>query len=384
MLSEIKITNRAGSAVIDIEGVIGVPEQMQFDNPEQKVATYAKFTDSLNRITELKSDEVIVNIRSTGGDVNDALLIYEALGALRTRVVTRCFGYVASAATIIAQAASSGCREISANTLYLIHCSEGTVEGNSMSLKQTKDLLDKTDDRIAGVYAARSGREVSAFVELMGENNGKGRWLTAQEAVDAGLADVVTGATGVTNSVASDGDAVAERASEASSQSDTLQTVDEYTEAQLLAIIGMLGITPLPAGDDDGENALAIESDSPVEELSARVYSKVMRLWQSIVELFRKPKVPLAGNATEISAADQAKFPVIGRTEPLAIPANEAKTTLSSPTNAATIILERRNAQSRAKATSTKPKEDPSVMDEYRRSPNEQAYEDDIRNIRTR
>ena len=63
----------------------------------------------------------MVDIRSTGGDVNDALLIHDALCSLDAHITTRCYGYTASAATIIAQAASPGCREISANALYLIH-----------------------------------------------------------------------------------------------------------------------------------------------------------------------------------------------------------------------------------------------------------------------
>ena len=53
--------------------------------------------------------------------MNDALLIHDALTALGAHITTRCYGYTASAATIIAQAASPGCREISANALYLIH-----------------------------------------------------------------------------------------------------------------------------------------------------------------------------------------------------------------------------------------------------------------------
>ena len=122
MRSEIKITNQAGSAVIDIEGVIGIPEKMQFETPGQRVATYTRFTEALQNIREVEAEEIIVNIRSTGGDVNDALLIYDALSASGAVVTTRCMGYVASAATIIAQAASPGRREISASAMYLVHC----------------------------------------------------------------------------------------------------------------------------------------------------------------------------------------------------------------------------------------------------------------------
>lgn len=102
-----------------------------------------KFRDSLDRLREIDAPEIVVNIRSTGGDVNDALLIYEALSSLDGHIVTRCYGYTASAATVIAQAASEGCREISAHALYLIHNSICTAEGNAEELATRIDLLRK-------------------------------------------------------------------------------------------------------------------------------------------------------------------------------------------------------------------------------------------------
>ena len=191
MKSEIQIDNNAGVCHIDIEGTIGVPEEWQFDQPEARVATYEKFRDAVRRIAEIDAPEVVVNIRSTGGDVNDALLIHDALTALDAHITTRCYGYTASAATIIAQAASPGCREISANALYLIHTAVCATEGNAAELSGKLDLLRQTDTRIAAVYAARSGRPAAEFETLMAENNGNGRWLAPEEAVAAGLADKV-------------------------------------------------------------------------------------------------------------------------------------------------------------------------------------------------
>ena len=173
MLSDIRINGSASEAVIDIEGVIGVPEQTQFLEPGGRVATYARFAEALAAVAAVQAPRVVVNIRSAGGDVNDALLIFDALQGLGAEVVTRCYGYVASAATVIAQAASPGCREISSNAFYLIHCSESAAEGNSRSLSAAKELLDRTDERIADIYASRSGRPVAGFAALMNENGGR-------------------------------------------------------------------------------------------------------------------------------------------------------------------------------------------------------------------
>lgn len=193
--SEIQIVDTAEACHIDIEGTIGVPEEWQFEVPEERVATYDKFREALRRITEIKAPEVVVNIRSTGGDVNDALLIHDALRTLDARITTRCYGYTASAATIIAQAATEGCRELSANALYLIHNAVCATEGNAAELESRIELLRQTDARIAGIYATRSGRPVEEFEALMAENNGNGRWLSPDEAIAAGLADRIVDAT---------------------------------------------------------------------------------------------------------------------------------------------------------------------------------------------
>lgn len=193
METQIKIRNEASVCTIDIEGTIGLPESEQFANSTHSVATYERLREEVEKIKEIEAEEVVVNIRSTGGDVNDAILIYEALTALDATITTRCYGYTASAATIIAQAASEGRREIASSALYLIHKSSSAIEGNAADMAERIELLEKTDDRIASIYAARSGCEKAAFEELMAQNGGRGRWLSPEEVVAASLADAIIG-----------------------------------------------------------------------------------------------------------------------------------------------------------------------------------------------
>ena len=191
MNSTIKINNEAEVAIIDIEGTIGLTESWQFDNPESRVATYERFKECVARIADLRNAHIRVNIRSTGGDVNDAMLIYEALRATGAHVTTCCYGYTASAATIVAQAASEGCRLVAPTSLYLIHNSLCNVEGNAEELQAEVELLRQTDARIAEIYARHSGRSVEDMALLMSENGGRGRWLSPSEVVANGLADAV-------------------------------------------------------------------------------------------------------------------------------------------------------------------------------------------------
>lgn len=193
MKTNIQIKNEAEHCLIEIEGTIGVPEEWQFDDPDSRVATYERFREAVARIAAIDAEEVVVTIRSTGGDVNDALLIHDALRQLKSRVTTRCYGYTASAATIIAQAASEGCRELSANALYLIHRATCSTEGNADDLASQLDLLRVTDDRLASLYAERSGLPKERFESLMAENGGDGRWLRPEEVLEAGLADRIIG-----------------------------------------------------------------------------------------------------------------------------------------------------------------------------------------------
>ena len=193
MQTKITIRNEAQTCYIDIEGTIGVPEECQFEDASSRVATFEAFRREVKRITEVAAKSVVVNIRSTGGDVNDALLIYDALRALDANITTRCYGYTASAATIIAQAADEGCREISNNALYLIHNSTCSIDGNASSLDARAELLRKTDEQLARLYALHSGGEEEFFLSLMAENNGEGRWLSAEETIELGLADTLIG-----------------------------------------------------------------------------------------------------------------------------------------------------------------------------------------------
>ncbi len=261
----IKIKNEVDMTIIDIEGTIGVPESWQSDNPETRVTTYERFKESVSRIADIENSTIRVNIRSTGGDVNDAMLIYEALRATGAKVTTCCYGYTASAATIVAQAASEGCRLIAPTSLYLIHNSLCSVEGNAEELQAEVDMLRQTDRRIAELYASRSGRGIEDIAELMAANGGRGRWLSPSEALAEGLVDAVEGE------------------SEASTEQ---QSLVERTKVGVKALLRALGVEfkdditpesdvnytphPLPADSVDGSKITFENAQSAVEPIALK------------------------------------------------------------------------------------------------------------------
>ncbi|MFI3286977.1 MAG: ATP-dependent Clp protease proteolytic subunit [Rikenellaceae bacterium] len=185
----------SSEAVIEIEGVIGLNEDMQFADNEtpQRVSTYEKFRNELEKIDTQNVNNLRINIRSMGGSVHDALLIHSAICSLPSniRVQTYCYGFSASAATIIAQAASEGERYIASSALYMIHKTSTQFDGNATEATTVAEMLEKTDLNIAEIYASRSGLSTEHFLEIMEREGGQGEWLTAEETVEAGLADKV-------------------------------------------------------------------------------------------------------------------------------------------------------------------------------------------------
>lgn len=256
MREQIQIKNEVDCSVIDIEGTIGVDESWQFDNPESRVATYERFKECVARIADIRDSEIRVNIRSTGGDVNDAILIYEALRATGAKVVTCCYGYTASAATIVAQAASEGCRLVAPSSLYLIHNSICATEGNAEELMAEVEMLQQTDRRLAEIYATRSGRSVDDIALLMSDNGGRGRWLSPAEAIAEGLVDGV-----IEESVVSPSTSLVER-----------------TKRGVMALLRSLCF------DNEGDGAMEGDADMPIVDVnhSSRMEQPEVKAYKSV------------------------------------------------------------------------------------------------------
>ena len=384
MQTKITIRNEAQTCYIDIEGVIGVSEQSQFENATSSVATFEAFRQEVERIKRVAATSVVVNIRSTGGDVNDALLIYDALQSLDARITTRCYGYTASAATIIAQAANAGCREISSNALYLIHNSHCSIEGNASSLEARAELLRKTDERLAYLYAQHSGQPVETFVALMAENSGEGRWLTAEETVEAGLADKIIDGLMVGTLLPEQNDAQ-DNPSDTSSQSGEVAAQSD-----------------LPQNISKKELAKAVDS------AAAAVVRYLMRRfsyrWEKLVEGWRE-KREKRENEREIKreqkrqskqkSGDKAGSAEVASSAEVACPTGAAcpAETAHSLENVHSAEQTPQAAVSRSvvafdsgqrlyKRSEVKAVEDPS-MNRLRSAANQQAYADDVRAFNT-
>lgn len=166
---------------IEIFGYIGEDFWSEESN------TAASIHKKLNELEALAVDSYKVTINSTGGDVNHALAIYNILRKKGKPVETEMIGMCASSATIIAMAGDV--RKISENAIFLIHKCMSAVYGNENELKEELKTQQLINDNIVSIYSSVvSKTDKETIISLMNENNGNGKWISAQEAFDYGFA----------------------------------------------------------------------------------------------------------------------------------------------------------------------------------------------------
>jgi ATP-dependent Clp endopeptidase proteolytic subunit ClpP len=151
--------------------------------------------DFLAELSGVKGD-IDMHINSPGGDVFDAIAIYNTLKQRKGIVAITIDGLAASAASFIAQAATKGHLTMAPHSRMMIHDGFAAGIGNAADMRELADQLDDASDNIASIYAERSGKAASYWRAKMQATT----WYTDAEAVKDGLADQVGGGGNTTNS----------------------------------------------------------------------------------------------------------------------------------------------------------------------------------------
>lgn len=162
-------------AEIRIDGPIGAGPLEESVNAKRFVADLAK----------LKSSEIDLYLNSPGGSVMDANVIYGALQRHPAKVNVIVDGWALSAASMIAMAGDTV--SMGKRAMMMLHNPHTVVAGNAAAIRKTADMLDKIKLTMAEVYGQRlkgTPDEVAAILDAE-------TWYSADEAVEAGLADRV-------------------------------------------------------------------------------------------------------------------------------------------------------------------------------------------------
>lgn len=143
----------------------------------------AKFVSDLGKNADA---DVVLHVSSYGGDVFEGLVIMNALRSHSGNVTAIVEGVAASIASVIVVGGADRV-VMRPGSRMMIHNALTMTMGNADELDATSRRLREMSSDLAQVYAQRSGTDVAEWQAAMDAET----WFSADEAVAAGLADVV-------------------------------------------------------------------------------------------------------------------------------------------------------------------------------------------------
>jgi ATP-dependent Clp endopeptidase proteolytic subunit ClpP len=144
--------------------------------------------DLIESLAGMSPKSVTIRINSPGGDVFDAMAIFNAMESYKGKIITRIESLAASAASIIALAG----KEIQAykNSMYMIHNPWMVALGDQNELRDSANLLEKIAANMIDIYTASSKQGKKKVKTMLDDET----WMTAKEAQDLGFVKtIVTG-----------------------------------------------------------------------------------------------------------------------------------------------------------------------------------------------
>lgn len=134
----------------------------------------------------ISAPRIAVHVNSNGGDVFEAVAIYNLLKNHPAFITTHNDSVALSSASFVMLA---GDRVLSAkHSQWMIHDVWCWAVGNAADMRATAEFLDRQTDLVASIYTER-GKTADEWLELMHAET----WFNAEEAVAAGLADEISG-----------------------------------------------------------------------------------------------------------------------------------------------------------------------------------------------
>lgn len=169
-----------GGRVLHIQGPIA--EESWFDDE----TTPALFAQELNA----GEGAVTVWINSPGGDCIAAAQIYNMLVEYTGHVTVIIDGLAASAASVIAMAASTV--KMTPVSMMMIHNPATLAIGDKAELGKAIEMLDAVKESIINAYELKTGMQRAKLARLMDAET----WMDARAAIDMGFADELHHTTG--------------------------------------------------------------------------------------------------------------------------------------------------------------------------------------------
>ena len=135
----------------------------------------------ITEINAIKAPVINLHLNSGGGSVFDGLAIYTGIQSHPARVRVLIDGIAASMAGVIAMAGDE--IVMAENAFLMIHRVSSGVEGTAETMRAEAALLEKLEEQIIAIYAARTGKSAGALFKAMQAET----WYSANESLAEGF-----------------------------------------------------------------------------------------------------------------------------------------------------------------------------------------------------
>lgn len=172
--------------------IFGEIVSFKWDDTDTTAASFQKDLKELGEVSQIN-----LHINSPGGSVFEGIAIGNMLRQHKARVVAHVDALAASIASVIV----ASCDEVimPENSMLMIHNPWTISMGNAKELRKQADDLDKIAESSVVTYLAKAGEKLTEekIKQIMDEET----WMSAQEAYNYGLCDVVESANQVAASI---------------------------------------------------------------------------------------------------------------------------------------------------------------------------------------
>lgn len=153
------------------------------DKSARSVVQQILYLDSIN------NDDITFYINSPGGSISAGMAIYDAMQFAKSDIKTVCMGQAASMGAVLLCAGEKGKRQVWENARVMIHqpLISGNMYGPATDIEIQAEEMLRIRERLNALLSYHTGVEVKKIEEDTDRDN----FLSAEEAVEYGLADEV-------------------------------------------------------------------------------------------------------------------------------------------------------------------------------------------------
>src|SRR5437868_1115825 len=138
--------------------------------------------------------DIQMYINSPGGQVDAGLAIYDTMHLIQPQVATTCIGMAASMGAVLLAGGSHGKRSALPNSRILIHQTSAGFQGTAADIEVQAREIIRMNARLQEMMAADTGQAV----ERIAADINRDYWMSANEARDYGVIDMIVGQTEAT------------------------------------------------------------------------------------------------------------------------------------------------------------------------------------------